>query len=156
LYLYRLGISNNSTNSDLSGLKFGDILDLNSILKLTLMTDKVIDVLKMDIEGWEKNVFDALDMNYACKYIKQIMFETHANVRFDDLEKLEECFVLFRRDTRFFEEVIYDARLGYLTEFQKPKGFNLNLTSYFNDTYMAEYMFVTGEIYFANRNFFNL
>ena len=38
----------------------------------------------MDIEGEEKDVLDNFDMQYACKYIKQIMFETHKNFRFGD------------------------------------------------------------------------
>ena len=107
----------------------------------------------MDIEGPEKDFFEGLNISYACKYFKQIVFETHKNFRFKDLVKLEECFRLFRRETRFFEELIYDNRLGYLTEFQSPNGYKLQLKTYFNETYLAEFMFVTGELYFINKNF---
>lgn len=113
----------------------------------------MIDILKIDIEGPEKGVIENLDMAYACKYFKQIVFETHRNVRFADLVKLEKCFYLFKRDTRFFEYMVYNNLHGFLTEFQAPNGYNLNLKSYYNETYLAEFMFVTGELYFANKNF---
>ena len=131
----------------------GDIIDLNTVLKLTNLVNKVVDVFKMDIEGPEKNVLADLDMSYACKYFKQLVFEAHKNFRFQEMAKLEECFMLFKRDTRFFDELFFDDRLGFLTEFQNPKGFNLKLQNYFNETYLAEVMFVSGELYFINRNF---
>jgi hypothetical protein len=131
----------------------GDIVDLNTLLELANLKNKVIDYFKMDIEGPEKNVIEGLDMSYACKYIKQLALEAHKNFRFADIEKLEQCFMLFKRDTRFFDQLIFDERLGYLTEFQAPKGFDLKLQNYFNETYLAEVMFVSGELYFINRNF---
>ena len=131
----------------------GQIVDLNTLLELTNLKNKVIDYFKMDIEGPEKNVLEGLDMSYACKYIKQLALEAHKNFRFAEMEKLEQCFMLFRRDTRFFDQLIYDDRLGYLTEFQAPNGFDLKLKNYFKETYLAELMFVSGEFYFINRNF---
>ena len=116
----------------------------------------MIDVFKIDIEGPEKGVIQALDMTYACKYFKQMVFETHMNFRFTDLVKLEKCFLLFKRDTRFFENGVYNSLHGPLSEFQVPNGYKLNLQSYYNETYLAEFMFVTGELYFANRNFLSI
>lgn len=132
------------------------MLDLTSILKLTGTVNQVIDVFKMDIEGPEKEVFSNLNMNYACKFFKQIIFETHKNFRFRDLEKLEQCFYLFRRDTRFFEYLVHHPQLGFLSEFQAPQGHKINVTAFFNETFLAEFMFVTGELYFVNKNFIKI
>jgi hypothetical protein len=153
---YKLGISHRSSNMDLGKLKLGDILDFNMILKLTNLENKVIDVYKMDIEGGEKEIFDKLDMNYACKYVKQMVFETHTNFRFKNLEKFEQCFFMFHRNTRFFVGDSSSPLTGHLTEFQNPTGYRLNLASYFNETYLSEFMFVNGELYFMNSNFFNV
>lgn len=110
-------------------------------------------MFKMDIEGEEVGVFKQLDMSYACKYFKQIVFETHKNFRFKDLVKLEECFFMFYRHTRFFIHDLYNQPTGLLTEFQQ-KNFSLDISLFKNETYLAEYMFVNGEFYFANENFF--
>lgn len=146
------GAKSNGGGFNLKNLKFGEIIDLPSILRLTGLQKKVIDVVKMDIEGPEKDILNDLDIEYACKYIKQLMFESHENLRFRDLEKLEQCFLLFRRDTRFFRN-FKEYPQGVLTEFQAPDGYKINVTEYHNETYLAEFMFVTGELYFANRNF---
>ena len=134
-------------------MKISDLLDLESILELTGTKDKVIDVFKMDIEGPEKCFFDNLNMTYACKYFKQMVFETHMNMEFEELIKLEDCFYLFRRDTRFFEYFKKHPKLGYLTEFQAPNGFRIDVAKFKNETNLAEFMFVNGELYFVNKNF---
>jgi hypothetical protein len=135
-------------------VNIGELLDFSSLLKVTETENKLIDVLKMDIEGPEKAFFEYLDMDYACKYFKQLVFETHKDLfHFRDLVKLEKCFLLFRRDTRFFEYMDLHPDLGPLTEFQAPKGFKINVSKFFNESYLAETMFVTGELYFVNENF---
>lgn len=129
------------------------------ILRLTGLDNRVLDVVKMDIEGSEKSVVASLDMAYACKYIKQLMFESHGQLSLTDLVKLETCFDLFRRDTRFFQHSRPSSELGLLTEFQLNKqhraqqGFMLSLKSFTNEIDLAEFMFCSGELYFLNRNF---
>lgn len=130
-----------------------DLLDLESILELTRTKNKVIDVFKMDIEGPEKCLFANINMTYACKYFKQMIFETHTNVGFDELLKLEECFLLFRRDTRFFEYYKEDPKVGVLTEFQAPNGFRIDVAKFSNEINLAQFMFASGELYFLNKNF---
>lgn len=151
---YKVGISNENSNP-ISQLRFGSRLDFKSIMRLTGMENQILDIFKMDIEGEEKNVFDNFDMEYACKYIKQIIFETHKNFNFQNLVKLEECFYLFYRHTRFFIGDLFNQPTGILTEFQNPTGYKLNLALFGNETNLAEFMFVNGEIYFANENFFS-
>jgi len=146
-------VSRDGTN-DLKSIQIGTKLDLMSILKLIGLENKVIDIFKIDIEGEEKGVFEKLDMDYACKYFKQIMFETHKNFRFDELTKLEQCFFMFYRHTRFFIRDLPDQPTGPLTEFQQ-EAFKLDLSLFKNESYLAEYMFVNGEFYFANVNFIN-
>ena len=70
----------------------------------------------MDIEYGERSFLETIDINYACKYFKQFILESHPyfteihrNVdAYHLLRKLEECFMLFHRDTRFFREGIYE------------------------------------------------
>jgi predicted small secreted protein len=154
---YRLGISTEIKNEN----EIGGMLSLNLILnKLTKQNNKIIDIMKIDIEGGEIEIIKKLDMNYACKYIKQFVFETHFNYEtsggkngFDSLRKLETCFSLFHRDTRFFKGDTYGST-GHMTEFQNPKSnFKINLDHFNNELDLANYLFTTGELYFINRNF---
>jgi hypothetical protein len=111
----------------------------------------------MDIEGSEWNVFIQMDMDYACKYFKQILFETHwrniPDSNFENLallKKLEKCFWLFHRDTRFYAEL--ESEQKWLTEFQRDIA--LNIRSYGrNDLEVIAYMLAVGELYFVNQNF---
>jgi hypothetical protein len=148
---YKLGLSDTNTN-ELSSLQLGDMLDFASMLKLTNMENKVIDLIKIDIEGNEKSFLRDLNMAYACKYIKQLSFETHANIRFNEMVKLEECFYLFHRDTRFFLTSMSLA-WGPIVEFHNPYGFKLDLKPFKNEMNLAEFMFANGELYFVNINF---
>ena len=154
---YRIGLSEkpsliqNRVSADDQSFKIGDMFDFKSILKLIGAYEKTIDVLKIDIEGEEKSVLLNMDMDYVCKYVKQLMFETHKNFKFDELVRLEKCFYMFYRHTRFF---LYDigSPSGWRSEFQN--GYQLNLSIFSNEVNMSEYMFVNGELYFANYNFF--
>ena len=114
------------------------------------MNREIIDVMKVDFDGSEKEFIKQLDMEYICKYVKQIIMRTHKGIRFRDLERLEECFMLFRRDTRFYED---EESTFSLSEFKHPNGYKLKLQTYVNETNLAEFMFSTGELYFANRNY---
>jgi hypothetical protein len=71
---------------------------------------------------------------------------------FELLGKLEKCFYMFHRDTRFYmqEEA---GPTGWIIEFQNPKGFLLEVTKFKNELEIAEYMFNMGELYFVNLNF---
>ena len=76
---------------------------------MTKLENKVVDVFKMDIEGGEIDVLQNLNIDYACLYFKQFMLETHTRSLTDTffhtiLRKLEPCFVLFHRDTRFLNK----------------------------------------------------
>lgn len=154
-HFYRIGISENKSvieNKPIDKLSIGDILNTETILEMTNLKNKIIDVVKMDVEGAEKSFMENLDMEYACRYFKQLLFETHHNFIFKDLVKLEKCFRLFRRDTRFHSSNLHGPT-GHLTEFQYPKEWNLNLKMFKNEIDLAEYMFLSGELYFININF---
>ncbi|CAF0955903.1 unnamed protein product [Brachionus calyciflorus] len=153
-FFYRLGIGFDSKETkNLNQLKIQDIVSFENILKITGLENKIIDVFKMDIEGPEKDVINNMDMDYACKYFKNLIFETHANCNFKDLEKLEKCFRLFYRSTRFFKGDTFGAPTGHLTEFQNPNGWKLDIKQYENEIKLAEFMFTSGELYFVNINF---
>ena len=76
----------------------------------------MIDIFKIDIEGEEFSIIPTMDMDYACKYFKQLLIETHIyndhpvipkptpeiEAHYEILKRLEQCFLLFHRDTRFF------------------------------------------------------
>ena len=133
---------------------------------------KVVDVFKFDIEGPEWDFLANLDVDYACQYFKQIMFETHmrgpnGEMNFDldkfnpdwnlknfkTIQRLERCFLLFHRDTRFFVPgKLYSTNLGCLTEFQMDEKVLIRRYGR-NEIEATLYMFSTGELYFVNRNF---
>ena len=105
-------------------------------------------------------------MNYACKYVKQFLLETHPprghrknKILYDEtfyklLRSLEKCFLLFHRDTRFFIGDKFDASTGHITEFQNKAGFLLQIGYFKNEMDLANFMFNYGELYFINRYFF--
>ena len=127
-----------------------------NILKYVKLTDKVIDVLKMDTEGAE---FDFLDdvMTYSpdllCKYVKQIAMESHSwlhsfnhTYHFHVLFKLESCFRLYERDQRF-----YLYRNSGNSEWQDNKP--IILKNFKDEVEMAKHLFIYGELFFININF---
>lgn len=115
----------------------------------------------MDIEGPEWNIIEIMDMDYACRYFKQFLLETHISdekniskfnfKHYELLKKLEKCFLLFHRDTRFYQNI--DTREhGFLNEFQAGKEFDLRKYGA-NEMEVIAYMFSMGELYFVNVNF---
>jgi hypothetical protein len=102
----RIGIVGDQKQVNLKN-KIGWMATLDDILETTNNINKEIDILKMDIEGGESSIIFNLDIEYACKYFKQFIFETHpprlGEYPFRLLSKLEKCFSLFHRDTRFFK-----------------------------------------------------
>ncbi|RNA07952.1 methyltransferase 24 [Brachionus plicatilis] len=137
---YSIGISDKSYGS-MSDIAKGSFLSLGDILRLTGLDGKIIDIFKIDIEGDEKKVFHTLDVDYACKYFKQFMFETHKNFKFKELAKFEKCFRMFHRDGRLFMKDFIDTPTGTLTEFQNPGGFLLEIKDFRNEINLAEYLF---------------
>ena len=133
-------------------MKIKDLISLDNLLEISGLKNKVVDVFKMDIEGPEKEIINNMDMDYACKYFKSMVFETHTNSKFADLVKLEKCFRLFFRSTRFFAGDS-SGPTGHLTEYQNPNGWSLNIAKYGNELGLAEFMFTSGELYFVNINF---
>lgn len=158
---HRIGIDANSQKSH-SNVKINSLLSYTEILKYIELEDKVIDVLKMDVEGAEFDFIESLDMDYACEFIKQFVLETHPihatqyRSRSPDhlktLRKLEKCFLIYHRDTRFFMGDV-NSGLGPLTEFQNPKGYSLDLKLFKSEINLANFMFTYGELYFVNKKF---
>jgi hypothetical protein len=149
---YRLGITGKKANRDLSSLKLKEMIDFEQVLDLTNTRNKVVDVFKMDIEDGEISVLETIDMDYLCKYVKQFVLETHLNMPRQLLYKVEKCFYLFHRDTRFFQ-TSHQGPTGHLTEWQKPGGHSINVQKFLNELDLASFMFTTGELYFVNLNF---
>ncbi|CAF1016847.1 unnamed protein product [Brachionus calyciflorus] len=152
-FFYRLGYAENLNMKNLDQLKMKDLISLPNILKITGLENQIIDIFKMDIEGPEKELINNLDIDYACKYFKSFIFETHRNCKFRDLVKLEKCFRLYFRSTRFFKGDLFTSPTGHLTEFQNPNGWKLDIKQYENEINLAEFMFTSGELYFININF---
>jgi hypothetical protein len=148
---YKIGISGNES-ANLNQIKIGDMLTFDRILDLTATRDKIIDVFKIDIEGPEVGVLKTMDVDYFCKHVKQFVIETHENMPGNLLFKLEKCFYLFHRDPRFFID-FPAGPTGVLTEWQRPKGFLLNLNRFKNENDLATVMYTMGELYFVNLNF---
>ena len=131
------------------------IKSLDEILDYTKLKNKVIDYFKMDIEHAEWEFLSDFDIDYACKYFKQFAIETHPICPSEALmllRKLEKCFWLYRRDTRFYRNDIH--KYGAVeTEFQNHKTFSLSLEWFEDEIKLIDYMISMGELYFVNRNF---
>ena len=111
----------------------------------------------MDIGGGEWTLFDRIDMDYACKYFKQILFETHwrneLDSNFENLEmlkKLEKCFRLFHRNSRFYIDI--HSEVKWLSKSQRDNGFR-TISYDRNDLELIAYRLTVGELYFVNQNF---
>ena len=161
LLINKIGLTGIKDTSKEKG-KIGWIATIAEILEYTGLTNKVIDILKMDIEGSEWKFLINFDVNYACQYIKQFMLETHVqpdgkrDQSFDqlkELRKFEKCFSLFHRDTRFFQHSNW-GQYGFTeSEFQLHKGYKLDLSNFENDLELLYFTFTFGELYFVNVNF---
>lgn len=158
---YRIGITG-SVNLVKNRNRIGWIETLENILKLTNLKNKIIDVFKIDIEigtpkgivGCEKSVLENLDIDYACKYFKQFLIETHPSdlrttIWFDLLKKLDKCFSLFHRDTRF----IGPHYIGEVFKDVAKSGFKVNLDYFQDEVSLSNFLLSTGELYFINENF---
>jgi hypothetical protein len=166
---YRIGLTGSIENVKNKN-QIGWIATLNDLLELTQLNNKIIDVFKMDIEinnnnknglimGGEINVLEHLDIDYACKYFKQLLIETHnpdlnSKYMYDLLMRLEKCFSLFYRTTRLigpnyggeaFSEKKSRQELG--------KSVQIKMDHFENELYLAMFLFSTGELHFINRNF---
>lgn len=149
---YRIGVTGSAKNV-INKNKIGWIDTLENIIEMTGFKDKVIDVFKMDIESGEINVLEEFNIDYACKYYKQFVLETHAASLTQNLHdlmlKLDKCFSLFHRDSRligpnYSGEVVLDVA---------KTGFNINLQHFVNEINLANFLISTGELYFINENF---
>ena len=138
---------------------------LNQILELTQLNNKIVDIFKIDIEGGEFDILESLDIDYACKYFKQFVMETHPNSTnfiyvlkshfyHNILKKLDQCFLLFHRDTRFFDYKIdtTETNTGLINEYQQ-KNFSLNIKNFGENLDLVLYILTYGELYFVNKNF---
>ena len=104
--------------------------------------------------GGEIDVLENFNIDYACKYYKQFLIETHSpNTKskqlYNLLKKLDKCFSLFHRDTRLIVpqykgEVFIDAA---------PLNFKINLADFENEIILSNFLISTGELYFINENF---
>jgi hypothetical protein len=143
--------------------QIGWLAKLEDVLEYIKLKDEVIDIFKMDIEYSDLSTLKSLNIDYLCRYVKQLMIETHPiNYKIENilemlnvLRKLEKCFLLFKRDTRFFLQYNKDEYGSSMTEFQDPKGFLLNLKYFSNEIDMINFMITYGELYFINSNFVN-
>jgi hypothetical protein len=155
---YRLGIQGERSNVQIpGGLRMQSMINYDEMLELTGQKNKVVDIFKMDIEDSEKGVLEHLDMDYMCKYVKQFMLEIHIKHRKiarELMSRLERCFYLFHRDTRFYMHE-GDGPTGYMSEFQLRGNVAIEIRHFQDDLDMVDFIFNMGELYFVNLNFLN-
>ena len=154
---HRLGLASEK-QARLDKFEMGSLASFSQILEYVNLKDKVIDVIKMDIEGYEWKFLNEITMDYMCANVKQFMLETHTDTFYPNIDlvgmvehvrlmrKLEKCFRLFRRDMRFFAE-------DWKPEFQPPVTFNLSIALFKSEQQLIDYMVTYGELYFLNINF---
>lgn len=155
-HFYRTGLVGSVGNIS-NVTQIGGMNTLENIIEIIQLKEKVIDVLKIDIERGEVDVLENFNLDYACKYFKQFVLETHPVNDLDVyiyklLLKLEKCFLLFRRDTRFFRGDSFGPT-GNIIEYQRLNGWNLNIKNYKNEVILSKFLLSMGELYFINKNF---
>ncbi len=64
------------------------------------------------------------------------------------MRRLEKCFRLTKRFTRWFEE---DG--GEKTEFMEPKNFTIHASDYASEMHLINFMVTFGEMFFINQKF---
>jgi len=145
--------------------KIGWMARLDQILNYTQLSNKVIDIFKVDIDNGEWDFLSYVNVDYLCKYVKQIMFETHTPEIVPDVKSvplkealklmrsLEKCFLLFHRDTRFYKEGKAGKYGFWKTEFQEPIEYKIPLNEFKNELEIIDFMVTYGELYFVNKNF---
>ena len=119
----------------------------------------------MDIENGEWEFLVNLDVDYMCKYVKQFMLETHTpqvnpnvfNLNLEQalrvMRKLERCFLLYHRDTRFYRDFGQGTYAVWKTEFQEPITYKIDLNEFKSELKIIDFMVTYGELYFVNKEF---
>ena len=151
---YSLGVTGSNENIKNPNQK-GGIDTLENIMERFKLKNKVIDVFKVDIEGAEDDLLANLDIDYACKYFKQFMIETHVadlndNLIYVLLQRLEKCFSLFHRDSRLIGP---NFKGETFLESNRNKGIIINSKFFHNETSLTNFLISAGELYFINENF---
>ncbi|KAL7672013.1 hypothetical protein ACOME3_006911 [Neoechinorhynchus agilis] len=136
----------------------GSMLTFKEFLRYARLERRIIDVVKMDIEGTEIDFMENVEIDYMCRHVKQLVLETH-NLQherpismaityryFKALVRLHQCFRIFHRDTRFFEAP------GQYSEFQ-VKYHKIDIGRFYTGNDLIMYVTTFGEIYMVNKNF---
>jgi hypothetical protein len=136
-------------------MQLGWMATFDEILNYTQLNSRVIDVLKIDIEGYEGTIIKNIDVDYFCKYVKQFVLETHPqslHYVYAHMRRIEKCFRLFHRDHRFFMGDKW-VSTGHITEWQNPAGFSFNINMFKTELELIKHLLSSGELYFINKNF---
>ena len=155
---HSIGITSENRRTKMN--KIGWLDTYKNILDYLNLNEKVIDILKIDIEGGEWDTLpDILEKNpdLLCKYVKQIAIETHPLKpesyveQYKIIKRMEICFRLFKRDHRFYLSGTAES------EWQKEHfDFKLQLNLFKDEVDLARFLFLSGELYFVNIKFLSL
>ena len=139
---------------------------LEDIISYTKLNGKVIDIFKMDIESGEWDFLLHLDLVFMCKHVKQFMLETHTpeitpatvfslnwTEALNVMRKLEKCFLLFHRDTRFYRDNRNGAYGFWKSEFQEPFVHKIDVNEFKSELKIIDFVVTYGELYFVNKKF---
>ena len=153
-FYHSLGIYDRQMNFN----KKGWVDTYANILEYLNLNGEIIDMIKMDIQNAEyavlKQIMDT-DSNLLCKYVKQMVVETHETHKgneFDHasafmlLQRLELCFRLYRRDQTIAFSSSSNSGLMLKKMDEKFRKFK-------NEVDFAKWLFTFGELYFVNVNF---
>ena len=127
---------------------------LRKIISITGFENKLIDIIKIDIEKAEWIILeDNFDIDYVCKHVKQLIIETHPiqlqpgiNIfHYNNLKKLENCFMLYHRITKIFDHGFQNRN--------DPNQIVINLNEFKDESDVIDYILTFGRLYFLNKNF---
>ncbi len=168
---HRIGLTEHDTKA-VNKYSIGWLDSFPNIIDFIGMSNKTIDLLKLDIAGVEWEFLRTLDIEYACKNIKQLIVDTHPLVKekrtkhLGLIKKLEKCFLLFHRSSIFLQKDLVAERAEEEKRLLNVKGQRMGtkpvdskshklheLTLYDNEIDIINHLFLYGRLYFVNKHF---
>ena len=88
--LTKLKLTGNK-NEIINQYKYNWIDTIDNLIEMNNFKHKIIDILKFEYS--EVSVFENLNINYACKYFRQLLIKSNGNLNIMEIYlKLAECF----------------------------------------------------------------
>jgi hypothetical protein len=83
---------------------------IDNLIEMNNLKHKIIDILKFEYS--ELSVFENLNINYACKYFRQLLIKLNGNLNIMEIYlKLDECFYFSYSIKEYENNVKFDLKI---------------------------------------------